>query len=268
MASILDGKELIARRFGLRAADYDAVTPVQSLMRQALMEQVSIGQTGPIHRILELGCGTGQLTRELAANYPHARITAFDIAAGMVSHAKARQSEVEFVVCDAESEIQHLEESGERFDLVISNATVQWFEDPVAAMCRCQSILNPGGTLAWTTFGDRNFPELRASLEAAYRHLNRCPQAHVQAHPSLQCWTAKFPDARISELFHVLEFSNPRDFLKSVRRAGASSSPSQGMRLPKDVWLETREHYAREFRATDGAGIRATYHGIACALSR
>lgn len=261
-----DGKRLIARRFGLRAADYDNVTPVQSLMRQALMQRVANRQESMIRRILELGCGTGQLTRELAAKYPEARITAYDIAPEMISHARDRQNEVDFVVCDAEVELEKLERLGERFDLVISNATVQWFEDPVASMCRCRGLLNKGGILAWTTFGDQNFSELRASLEAAYRNASLSPREHVQAHPSLQCWKAAFPDAEISEILPVLDYMVLKDFLKSIKRAGASSSPSQGMSLPRDIWLDAQDHYESVFRTADKSGIRATYHLIVCVL--
>ena len=43
-----------------------------------------------IRRILELGCGTGRLTRRMAELYPSAVIVAVDISPEMIAHAKER----------------------------------------------------------------------------------------------------------------------------------------------------------------------------------
>ena len=82
MANI--NKKLVASRFGSKVNSYDIATPVQQQMAQALIEQVgkyfSAGEPG---RILELGCGTGRLTRKIVEIFPNARITAVDISSQM-----------------------------------------------------------------------------------------------------------------------------------------------------------------------------------------
>jgi trans-aconitate 2-methyltransferase len=94
-------------------------------------------------RVLDLGCGPGNSTAVLAAVLPGARLTGVDSSQAMIEAARASGLEAEWVVADAAAW-----EPGERFDLVFSNALLQWIPDQGALLDRMRSWLQPGGVLA------------------------------------------------------------------------------------------------------------------------
>lgn len=93
--------------------------------------------------ILEVGCGTGQLTGRLASS--GFRLTAIDIGASMIAAARRRlaAAEVSFQVTSFED----LSAVDASFDLVISSAAFHWI-DPEVAFSKSARLLRPGGWLA------------------------------------------------------------------------------------------------------------------------
>ena len=158
-------KKALANRFGSRAESYEAATPVQKVMGQCLLDRIRSEQpNGGVREILEVGCGTGRLTRALKALFPSANITAIDISQEMIDHAKKQVPGPAYLVIDAEEYLQSL---NRQFDLIVSNATVQWFVHLDKAIGRMCSALAPGGFLALGTFAERTFCEL--ADEALYK---------------------------------------------------------------------------------------------------
>lgn len=98
---------------------------------------------GPGAAVLEIGCGTGQLTERLAAS--GFRLTAIDIGPSLVAVARQRVpgAEVSFHVTSFED----LTAAGASFDLVISSAAFHWI-DPDIAFSKSARLLRPGGWLA------------------------------------------------------------------------------------------------------------------------
>jgi len=97
----------------------------------------------PNASVLEIGCGTGQLTEQLAGH--GFRLTAIDIGPTMVATARRRLTgaEVSFQVTSFED----LAAADESFDLVISSAAFHWI-DPEVAFSKSARLLRPGGWLA------------------------------------------------------------------------------------------------------------------------
>lgn len=258
-------KQLVAMRFGRRASDYDAVTPVQRSMGEDLLAR-AIARLGdrPVRSVLELGCGTGGLTARLVQAFPNARIVAVDLASEMVDGVRARGLPVECVVADAE---EYVRGHAQRHDLVISNATIQWFADPRGAMTRCLQLLDDGGVLAASTFGSRTFHELAAAFEAAYATLGLPARRHVLPLISAAHWRERLPDADVVERDMVCTYPDVRTFVRSVQAAGASLSLHGRHPIPRRVLAAMQEAYDERFSTTAaadgspvGAGVRATYH--------
>lgn len=97
----------------------------------------------PARRVLDLGCGTGQLTARIAgALHPH-RITGCDFSLGMLRHAATRSRRVRWVRGDA----ARLPFHDAAFDTIVSTEAFHWFPDQAAALRECFRVLNPGGRL-------------------------------------------------------------------------------------------------------------------------
>jgi trans-aconitate 2-methyltransferase len=95
--------------------------------------------------VVDLGCGPGKLTRQLAERWPAARVVGVDNSAEMLAKAQplAIAGRVEFVRADvaAWSPTQPV-------DFLLSNAALHWLPDHDALLRRLAGWLEPGGTLA------------------------------------------------------------------------------------------------------------------------
>jgi len=251
-------KEAIASRFGARANSYETATPVQHAMGQYLLDTIRRETANRnIDEILEVGCGTGRLTRAIQALFPAARITAIDISQEMINHARQQVAGPEYRVMDAEA---YLELPDRTFDLVLSNATVQWFVDLENGIQRMAAALRPGGLLALGTFGERTFQELADAFSCAYRKNQLTAHNHVVPMKSAKCLRRILPEAEIVERDVVSYFTDVRAFLQSIRDAGAVNSQADRKSIPKAVLRDMSHYYKSRYTAPDGTHIQATYH--------
>lgn len=93
--------------------------------------------------VCDLGCGTGNVTRIIAARFPGARVIGLDSSPEMLGKASAEPSRVEWVRADIEEW-----EPEEAPDLIYSNAVLHWLKDHEALLPRLFGALAPGGCLA------------------------------------------------------------------------------------------------------------------------
>ena len=102
----------------------------------------------PGEEILDLGCGAGQLTSEIAAK--GARVTGVDSAPSMVAQARINYPGITFQLADA----RNLQFEA-AFDAVFSNAVLHWVKPPEQAVRSIARALKPGGRFV-CEFGGRN----------------------------------------------------------------------------------------------------------------
>jgi SAM-dependent methyltransferase len=99
----------------------------------------------PGHRVLDVACGTGALTRVVAARVgPGGAAIGLDINDGMLAVARRRAPHVDWRAGRAEA----LPFEKESFDAVVSQFGLMFFEDRRAALAEMTRVLRPGGRLA------------------------------------------------------------------------------------------------------------------------
>lgn len=94
--------------------------------------------------ILDAGCGPGNSTAVLAQHWPAAQLTGVDLSGEMLEAAAARLPQARFLQEDLSGDLSALG----CYDLVFSNAALQWLEDMESAVVRLFVLVNPGGALA------------------------------------------------------------------------------------------------------------------------
>lgn len=111
----------------------------------------------PDERILDLGCGSGQLTAKIAEAGAH--VIGIDLSPDMIAQARANYPQIEFSVADATS--FRLDQP---VDAVFSNAVLHWVKDAAAAIaCVCRA-LKPGGRFVMEQGGHGNTRTLLAAV--------------------------------------------------------------------------------------------------------
>lgn len=112
----------------------------------------------PGERILDLGCGTGQLTAQIAES--GASVVGLDNSSAMVDEARRLYPDVEFQLGDA-----HDFEFIETFAGVFSNAALHWIRDPVKVVACISRSLNATGRMAVEFGGHGNVHFLSQAIE-------------------------------------------------------------------------------------------------------
>jgi len=98
-------------------------------------------------RVIDLGCGPGNSTALLAARWPRAYLAGLDNAPDMLATARRDHPTVEWITADL-STWQPPERDAERYDVVFSNAALQWVPDHARLFPRLLDAVAPGGAFA------------------------------------------------------------------------------------------------------------------------
>lgn len=102
--------------------------------------------------ILDLGCGDGILTEQLAQLVPNGTVLGIDASAGMIATAQKRgKNNLAFIQMDINT--MHFQN---KFDVIFSNAALHWIKDHKTLLQNTVNALKNGGTILWDFAGDGN----------------------------------------------------------------------------------------------------------------
>lgn len=244
-------RQLVRQRFLRSLATYDAHATAQHTTAVRLVELVAetIGRRR-INRVLELGCGTGVLTRELLAHVDVGELIANDLVpefAGRIEEVRSGTSDTPHTFLPGDMEEVPLPTD---VGLVVSNAALHWLERPGELYARLGPALAPGGYLAVSCFGPGTLREIAAIEGVALRYL---PLAgHVR------CLRHDFELLLAEEDDIVLQFDTPADVLRHLKLTGVTGTRRQAW-TRRDLGRFERE-YARLFATADG--VRLSYRPL------
>ncbi|WP_332897225.1 methyltransferase domain-containing protein [Haladaptatus sp. CMSO5] len=111
----------------------------------------------PGERILDVGCGTGHLTAQLADS--GAEVVGLDQSAEMLTQAREQYSDLTFIQGDARNI-----EFERPFDAVFSNAALHWISEAAAVADTLAAALKPGGRLVVELGGTGNIETIETGL--------------------------------------------------------------------------------------------------------
>ncbi len=149
----------IALRFSASSGTYDQAAMVQPLVAEKIMEMLE--RSNPPGSILEIGCGTGMLTRQLAARFPDAQIDAVDISYKMIECARLRcvaNGRIRWHVSD----LRHFSPGGD-YPLITSCSALHWIPPVSRIMKKISRLLAADGRLVFSLMSEGTLEELRQS---------------------------------------------------------------------------------------------------------
>jgi malonyl-CoA O-methyltransferase len=136
-------RQMIEKRFSAAAETYDRHARPQLALAQSVVSMLP--EMYP-EQILELGAGTGQLTRLLTERFPEVLIVAVDLAEKMVTHSRdrfRRFPQISWMRGDAQTW-----RGEDAYPLIVSSAALHWVTDLKATCENVYQNLEPGGTFA------------------------------------------------------------------------------------------------------------------------
>lgn len=214
-------KKTVADAFAAAAATYETAAEAQTRAADRLTELVRGLKLPPSPTVLEVGCGTGLLTRRLLPALGGDWLVT-DISPAMVEAARTAvpAPNARFRAMDAENP----DTPAGLCDLVVSNLAAQWFGDLGRAVNRLLACLAPGGTLAFSTLGRGSFVEWRQAHE---RLTLACG---TPVYPSAADLAALLPaNARVLSEPVVVRYPDAHAFVDALKRIGAGT-PAPGHR--------------------------------------
>src|SRR3989344_571389 len=170
-------KHKIKSSFSKAALKYDTFASLQKEVAEELLNSFVSPLTthhSPLTTILDIGCGTGFLSHNLAERFPEASILGCDISHSMIKVAScklqvARDKKIHLITTDGEI----LPCKNESFDIAASNLTYQWIGNLEGSFREAYRVLKDDGVFVFSTLGTDTLKELRACYTEASGRFNK-----------------------------------------------------------------------------------------------
>lgn len=218
-------KDAIRVSFERAASSYDQHAVLQREIGSRLLERIEFIRYTPA-TILDLGCGTGAGSRELAEQFPQAAVIALDWAPAMLRKAAGpdRQSVTGLnPVC---ADMHALPLAARSTDLVFSNLALQWSYDLPAVFGGFRRIMKENAMLVFTCFG----PDTLYELKQAWRAVDDLP--HVNDYPDMhdigdELLAAGFREPVMDTERLTLEYPDVMSLMRELKGLGAHNVASR-----------------------------------------
>lgn len=206
--------------FDRAAKTYDQAAFIQREIGDRLIERLDYVRLQP-ELVVDLGCGTGAISKQLLTRYPEAEVLSLDLALGMVEETKQQTKSNRLAgIC---ADVQQLPLQEDCADLLISNLMLQWCNDLVSVFQEGVRVLRPGGLFTFTTFGPDTLYELRNSWGQVdgYTHTSRFVDMHDVGDALLQ---AGFRDPVMDRDVITVTYPAVKGLLQDLKAIGANNA--------------------------------------------
>ncbi len=254
---------MIGHRFSAAAATYDRHARPQLALAESLVSMLP--ESRP-ESILELGPGTGQLTRLLAARFPEVPIDAVDVAEKMIEHSRAKFSahpRIRWIVGDAQTY-----RGGRRYPLIASSAALHWTADLRAACANIFECLEPGGTFALGMMLQGTLKELHALRReiAPEKTPGLLLPTYQETLEALEA--AGFTLARRKHSEEQIIYDDAKVFLRAIHEQGVTGGKVSAGNAPLNRAELSRLAADYQEQFASGRGVCATYETAVFLLNR
>lgn len=211
---VIHNLDVVGRRFHKALDSYDRNASVQQHMALRLAKMTEDAGTAANGQILEIGPGSGILTRSYAPRLHPASITYIDLYRLPRFEAAPEEN---YIIGDAEQWFSCNDDGTPTlFDAILSSAAMQWFCNTREFLRNAFGRLREGGILALATFAPGNLSELEA--------LRPSPIIYPSADDLREWISPHTDDFIIEEETWPLDFQTPREALLHLKLTGVGGS--------------------------------------------
>lgn len=230
---------LIHKRFAKSLNTYEQQADIQMHIAKTLAQKAAVYLPAVCDCLLEIGCGTGFLTREVLSHISASKLYLNDLVAELserinqVTGNFGKQTEVVFIPGDAQKITFPDSMQG-----VLSASTLQWISNQADFFRKINDALQPGGIFLFNTFGSNNFHEIKTLMDAGLHYPDKTELQEMLS-PSfemLEMW----------EETHIRCFDSPRDILRHLQETGVTAT-ADNFRWSKKKLQTFENSYYKQF---------------------
>ncbi len=254
-------KDSIRTNFSKAVSYYDEHAELQRNIADrliaALRPWIDILPEGPI---LEVGCGTGFVTKGLIELLPNRKLEVTDISPEMVEFCRQKfgdQENTSFRTLDAEN----LDVDPKTYAMTVNGFVAQWFKHPAITMGKFLEATKPGGLLLGSFPGNESFPEWKEACQEL-----GLPYTGNEL-PDTEEILVKLSGGPVQVDYYEdtvqQKFESAADFFRHLKKMGANTQQEGRHLSPKELRLLI-DHWDDK---SEGQ-VQVSYHVVFIAVKR
>jgi len=251
-------KEMVRQSFDVASQSYNQYTSLQRQIGDRLLSNEA-AKNNRYQSVLDIGSGTGYLTKKLSELSGVDNLYALDIAVGMLKQTRHHLGgyQAKGLIC---ADAEKLPITDGIIDVIYSNLAFQWCENLEKVFCQTYRVLQPKGSFVFSTFGPSTLFELKQSWNEGDKavHVNSFV-GEDDIRQNLQL--AGFKNILILSDDIVKYYESPKQLMLDLKGMGAHNM-NQGRRLGLTGVQAFKTMLKAYETLRTGQGIPATFQAI------
>lgn len=215
----------VKNQFSKYANEYNSFNIIQQIAAKALVRDI---KNNP-KKILEIGCGSGQVYKYISWNIE--KYDAIDFSSSMCElHPKGENIELNVFDFDSDDFFKFLE--GKRFDIILSSSAMQWSKDLSKLVSKLSNVTNEINAVLFTS---NTFKSIQKITErpSPILSLNEIKDAF-----------SKYFVCDFEVHNYNLEFENKKDLFDYIKKSGVSGNSAElDFKIAKKLYKEYDLNY-------------------------
>lgn len=243
-------KKIIRQHFNRATESYDLAAVLQQEVAKRLSERLDYIKIDP-QTTLDMGCGTGFISKDLLQRYSKSKVISLDSAFNMTRKCSKQGGwfrKPSGVCADAEA----LPIKPDTVDLIVSNLMLQWCNDLEKTFTGFHQVLASNGLLLFSTLGPDTLQEVRQSWQSVDEapHTSSFMDMHDIGDALLK---AGFIDPVTDMEVITMTYSSVRQLMADIKQTGASNAHSQQVKglMGKKKFATFEKNY-QDFKTDEG----------------
>ena len=240
----------MARAFSRASETYDKNNLIQNYVAKSLVSKIISDKSVRLGDVLDMGCGTGFLAEQLSTYSNHYVLADISLPLLNVAYEKVKGDHISALVVNGEMPCFTAS-----FDVIVSNLTLHWFQDPKKALSSLAACLKPGGRLFLTTLGNNTFYEWRT---AHFLAEVPCGLLEFVSFGQLKDWLPLSGASYVEEDWLRTTPKDAMEFLKGLKGMGGTLAHPGHTPLPLKTFRKVMDVYNKN-PSTSYQILYATY---------
>lgn len=238
-------KALVAQRFAKAGQSYVEHAVVQKQISAQLFEYLKAYCPKTFDSVLEIGCGSGNLTHLFHSYFQVDQLFLNDLYEDVDQHFSTIEN-IAWLIGDVEQ--LHLPQS---LDAVISSSALQWMTDLPTLLHRIHDALKPNAYFGFSTFGSGNLTEIK---QLTGQGLNYISLEFLKRQLEQQNFEVLFIEQEVKQIY----FDHPKSVLQHLKATGVTATAKSHRWTKQSLqqfYLDYQHFYGEQ-------GFSLTYHPI------